>query len=113
MEAGWYRDLIVRRYLLEERIPFLNLCGKTCQRYDSDNEFIKCMIDAPHIVKLFKLAKVTTLRDALAQKVLKTQLRCSVIRSSIFAKIFIRPDLAKVCCAPLYVRWSHTVSDKD
>ncbi len=99
-EADWYRDLIVRRYLLrKERIPFLNLAAGTCQRYDSDgSEFIKCMIDAPHIVKLFKLAKVTTLRDALAQKVLK-KLGCVapvIPCSSIFAKDFHQlPDLAK------------------
>jgi hypothetical protein len=97
--VDWYRDLITRRYLSKKmRVPFLNLAAGTCLRYDSDgSEFSKCLLCALHIVKLFQLTQVTTLRDTLAQKIL-TKLGCDapvIPCSSIFAKDFHKiPDAA-------------------
>jgi hypothetical protein len=68
----WYRPLIRRRFLKNKnRKLFLNIAAGTCQQYHSDgSEFFSCKKDQAYIRELFSISDITTLRDALAKKVL-------------------------------------------
>ena len=82
----WYGPLIRRRFSRNKRAKLLNLAAGTCQKYDSDGtEFCnKCL---RYAAEFFHKAKVTTVRDQLARKVLHSiDLDAPLIAcSSIFA----------------------------
>ncbi len=67
----WYLPLIKRRLLKNKKATFLNLAAGSCQGYHSDGtEFLRCNDDMKYIKELFALSKLTSVRDALAKKVL-------------------------------------------
>jgi hypothetical protein len=86
----WFYPLIERRYIkIKNHAPFINLAAGSCQRYYSDGtEFQHSKKDIDYIRKLHSLAKVTTVRDHLAKKILNNLgLDAPVIPCpSIFAK---------------------------
>ena len=70
-ENEWFHPLLQRRLALNKNAILMNLAAGTCQKYNSDgSEFLLCKKDADYIRKLFRLSSVTTVRDALAKKVL-------------------------------------------
>ena len=70
----WFHPLITKRYLrCKERVPFLNLGAGSCQRYYSDgSEFSRCQSCKAYIPRIHRLAAVTTVRDALAKRILNS-----------------------------------------
>jgi len=68
----WYNPLIVKRYLkYNNNVPFLNIGAGSCQKYNSNGqEFLKCYKCITYIRNLTKIAKITTVRDKLAKKIL-------------------------------------------
>lgn len=70
----WYGPLIKRRYVrVRDKVPFLNLAAGTCQKYFSDgSEFFTCRKCSGYIKELYGLSSITTVRDKLAQKVLRS-----------------------------------------
>lgn len=84
----WYQPLIKRRALQKSAPVVWNLAAGSCQRYDSDgSEIISCQRDSEYIRELYSHCAVTTLRDPLAQQMLRyLGLEAPVIPcSSIFA----------------------------
>jgi hypothetical protein len=84
----WFVPLIRKRFVRNPRARFINLAAGTCQRYHSDGtEFLNCEKCRDYIRELYELSTVTTVRDTLAQDVLRLLgIEAPVIPcSSIFA----------------------------
>lgn len=71
---GWYKPLILKRYKrYKSNMSFLNFAAGSCQRYFSDgSEFSNCNRCKPYIREIHNLARITTVRDALAKYVLNS-----------------------------------------
>lgn len=70
----WFTPLLRRRIVASGRgVPFLNLAAGSAQGYHSDgSEFVQCDKDSAYIRELHRLSAITTVRDHLAQKVLRS-----------------------------------------
>ena len=82
----WYKPLIKKRFVKQKNTKLINLAAGTCQTYHSDgSEF--CEACNEYMKEFYKLASLTTVRDALAQKVFsKIGIYVPVVPcSSIFA----------------------------
>lgn len=96
-ENEWFQPLVRDRYVaFGRRIPFLNLAAGSAQGYHSrGEEFARCELDKAYIREFHGLCQVTTVRDRLAQDILRSLgLEAPMIPcSSIFAvkELGIRP----------------------
>jgi hypothetical protein len=90
-QSEWYNPLIRRRWSsVRSKVPFLNLAGGSCQTYNSDgSEFVGADETLAFIREFFDDCRLTTLRDELAGKILRTAGRSATILpcASIFARI--------------------------
>ena len=69
----WFEPLVRRRYYrVRDRVPFLNLAAGSAQRYGSTGEEVReCARDLEYIREIHAAANVTTVRDPLAQNILR------------------------------------------
>lgn len=70
----WFTPLVRRRFADSTRsVPFMNLAAGSAQGYHSDgSEFARCARDSAYIRELHRLSAVTTVRDHLAQHILRS-----------------------------------------
>ncbi|MBN1558838.1 polysaccharide pyruvyl transferase family protein [candidate division KSB1 bacterium] len=66
----WYEPLITRRLARNRKAHLLNIAGGSCQSYHSEGSEV-CERCLHYIQRLFDAARVTTLRDDLAQVILR------------------------------------------
>ena len=73
----WFQPLLIKRHASRTRmVPLLNLGVGSCQKYHSNgSEFLRCSECTEYTHRrraLHSLATVTTVRDKLAQQILKS-----------------------------------------
>ena len=68
----WYKPLIKERYLKKDDSSLINIAAGSCQAFFSDGgEFLEDQAVCEYIREFAELSDVTTVRDKLAQNVLK------------------------------------------
>jgi len=86
----WYVPLITNRFQKKnDKVPFLNIAGGSCQRYHSDgSEVISCHKCKEYIAEFYDACDLTILRDDLAKKMLNLAGRDADVLpcTSIFAR---------------------------
>jgi hypothetical protein len=106
----WFQPLIRRRYVrVRDRTRFINLAAGSCQPYHSDGrEFYEYPRVLSYIRELHEWARITTVRDRLAKKLLDSlELEAPIIPcASIFARESIgaepgRPEYVALNFMPL------------
>lgn len=70
----WFTPLVRRRVSGRRHgVPFLNLAAGSAQGYHSDgSEFALCEKDSNYIKELHRVSSITTVRDHLAQRILRS-----------------------------------------